>query len=657
MKHLTLMPSVSLAILACIMCFGTTLSAQTTSWSSLNLNQKFEQLRVNYKKDLAMEDSLYNFMPEDEWKQLYQRRIVTYRNIHNEDDSIINAIYNYYKYSASIPRYQYDSLLVKSSEFYRQTRDPFITEHLISFALPQYSKLGDMEHLFQCNAVMGLALTQIAREGEHNEYLNAIDYLNQAADWGFAHYKDFRFTDSYDYLTRVYQELLQVRWLELRKQTIDNCYSRYLELQDMNEWFKNNPDNTKVDEKVRSRTSSCYFDFEYNLLGYIMNEKSPFNSNPEVKLLTKFVKKHHELKAKLWKENPVFEYQITPQHEVLYQESLHFAGLKSPLQTFQAIDSIYQQLKSQPKLGSRIAELIEYINKAVFFMDLSDEMEYGTKQWYSTLYLIDLMQFAKLGRVVRRQSRFYDQLEALITNPHFYKYLNNDNRQDLIHNVLIKTDAETYAHSTLVTWIAWNILETTINKKPSLLLGTLGYNSLKQVQEHKNQLHEYLWNASMIHDLGLTRMAPTTNRHYRSLTSHEMQLLRRHSPNGAAIINISPVGMRYYDMIQGHHKWYNGKGYPEAFDNINSPYHTMIDILTIADFLEGGADLPYEGGLQGFDGRLETLRKMAGTQFNPELVKIILEEDNLAVRLRNLCDEGQLRSRYDVFKEYFAENK
>lgn len=649
--------SLIISLIALSMLTGINLNAQTTSWNKLNLNGKFERLLTNYRTDISTEDSLYIPLPEAEWKKLYQRSIDKFSKIRQEDDSIINAIYSYYKNTPLIPRYQYDSLLYKTSEFYRKTRDPFITEHLISFAMPQYSKFNDQEHLFQCNAVMGLALTQIAREGEQNEFLTAIDYLNQAADWGITHHKGFKYPDSYDYLTRVYQELLQVHWLELRKQTLDNCYNRYLELQDLNEWFKNNPNNTKANEKIRSRISSSYFDFEYNLLGYVMNEKSPYYSNPEVKLLTKFVKKHHELKAKLWESNPVFEYQITPHHEVLYHESLHFAGLKTPLQTYMAIDSIYQQLKSQPNLSSRLYELIEYINKAVFFMDLSDEMEYGTKQGYATLYLIDLIQYAKLGRTVRRQSRFHDQLEALITNPHLYKYLNNNNRQDLIFNVLIKTDAETYAHSTLVTWIAWNILETAINKKPSLLLGTLGCNSIKQVREQKDQLHEYMWNASIVHDLGLNRMTPTINRHYRSLTSHEKQQLRRHSPNGASIINISPAGVRFYDMIQGHHKWYNGKGYPEAFDNINSPYHTMIDILTIADFLEGGADLPYEGGLQGFDSRLETLKVMAGTQFNPELVKMILEEDNLAVRLRDLCDEGQLRSRYDVFKEYFAETK
>lgn len=652
MKHLRHISPLSGLLLTGIMCLGTNLSAQTTTWKQLDLNQKFERLRINYRKDLTMEDSLYHSLPEAEWKQLYQRRIDTYHDIRYEDDSIINTIYNYYKYTANIPRYQYDSLLIKSSEFYRQTRDPFITEHLISFALPQYNKLEDKEHLFQCNAVMGLALTQIAHEGEHNEYLHAFEYLNLAADWGIAHYKDFAFSDSYDYLTRVYQELLQVRWLELRKVTLDDCYNRYLELQKLDQWMKNNPSAQNVSERIRSRVTSTYFDYEYNMIDFMMNEKSPYYANSEARLLAKFMKKHHDLKRQLWNENPIFDYKITPRFEVLYYQNLHFTGLYTPLESFRAIDSIYHELRKQPKLHNNIAELIEYINTAVFFMDLTDEMDPGTKQGIATAYLRDLIEYAKLGRKIRRQSRFYDQMETLITNPHFYHHLNNDNRHDIIINVLVKTDAETYAHSTLVAWIAWNLMETTINKHPSLLLGTLGCNTIKQVQENKTKLHEYIWNACLIHDLGLTRMAPTTNRHYRTMTSHEMQLLRRHSPNGAAIINISPSGMRYYDIIQGHHKWYNGKGYPEAFDNISSPYRIMLDMLTIADFLEGGSDVPYEGGLRGFDARLETLKTMAGKQFNPELVKMIVEEDNLTVRLRNLCDEGQLRSRYTVYKEY-----
>lgn len=633
------------------------LNAQNTSWKSLDMNAKFEKLLSNYKMDIAMEDSLYIAMPENEWKALYLHSHELYNTIRHEDDSIINALYNYYKYQTSIPRYQYDSLLSKTSEFYRITYDPFITEHLISFALPQYSRLNDQEHLFQCNAVMGLALTQIAREGEQNEYLNAIDYLNKAADWGYEHYKDFAYADSYDYLTRIYQEVLQMKWLELRKTTLAETYERYQELQDLNEWIKNNPQNSMISQRIRDRVSSTYFDFEYNMIGYMMDERSPYYSKPEVKLLAKFMKKHHDLKKQLWNEKPIFEYQITPRFEVLYHENLHFTGLCSSLQSFQAIDSIYQQLKTAPKPYTRIVELIEYINTAVFFLDLTEELDPGTKQGIATAYLRDLIEYAKLGRIVRKQSRFYDQLEKLITNPHFYKHLNDDNRQDLILNVLVKTDAETYAHSTLVTWIAWNLMETAINKRPELLVGTLDCNSIRQVQDNKDKLHIYIWNACLIHDLGLNRMAPTTNRQYRTLTSHEMQLLRRHSSNGAAILPISPLGLPFYDMVQGHHKWYNGKGYPEAFDNIASAHRMMLDILSIADFLEGGSDLPYEGGSGGYDARFKELQDQAGTRFNPELVRMILEEDNLAVRLKDLCDEGQLRSRYDVFKEYFDQTK
>lgn len=640
-------------LVACSILFGIQLKAQNTSWKKLDIDSKFERLLANYHTDVITEDSLYTPLPETDWAKLHKRSTDTYSKIRHEDDSIINALYNYYKYTTLIPRYQYDTLLSKTSEFYRKTRDPFITEHLISFALPQYSKLNDMEHLFQCNAVMGLALTQIAREGEHNEYLNAIDYLNQAADWGIKHYKEFAYADSHDYLTRIYQEILQIKWLEMRKVTLSETYDRYLELQELDQWMKAGSDNNKVSDKVRSRTSSAYFDFEYNMIDYIMDEKSPYYSNPEVKLLSKFMKKHHNLKVLLWNERKTFDYKITPRFEVIYYTGLHFAGLCSPLESFHAIDSIYQDLKGQPKLSTNIVELLDYINQAVFFMDLTDELNYDTKQGYATGYLQDLIRFAKLGRIVRRQTRFYDQLETLITNPHFYKYLNDDNRQDLILNVLIKTDAELYAHSTLVAWIAWNLMETTINNHPSLLIGTLDCNSLKQVQESKSQLHEYLWNACMTHDLGLCRMATTTNRHYRSLTSHEMQLLRRHSPNGASLINISPLNVRFYDMIQGHHKWYNGKNYPEAFDNISSPYHIMIDMLSIADFLEGGADVPGEGAMGGFDSRLATLKEMAGSRFNPEMVKMIVENEQLTYRLRDLCNNGQLHSRYIVYKEYF----
>lgn len=628
--------------------------SQTSAWKRLALDSKFEQLQKNYYLDLQMEDSLYMSMPQNDWIAVNDRREKTLDRIKREDDKIIDEIFGYYKSGNYIQAYQYDSLLSKTTQFYRLTQDAFLSEHLVSLVLPFYKKSADLEHLFQCEAMMGLALTQIAREGDTEEYFNALDYMNRATDYGHARFKDFRYEDSFDYITRLYQELLHPRWLELRKQTIYDAYARYSELKDLDVWLNDNPDRA-VSKKIRERTSNSYFDFEYNIVEYLMSEKSQNQNNPVIKLMAKFYKRQHDLETEVKDISHSGSYSSSKK-EVQYHTVLHYTGLSSALESFLAIDSICQSLRGIDDIESNMIDMIGFIKEAAYFLDITDELSAQEKEKYALSYLRDLTSYTKRARAVRRQSKLYDQLEAIVINPHFYEQLSGDNRNDLILNLLIKSDAEIYAHTTMVTWIGWNMMDVLIAQKPASLVGLLGCNTPEQVQAHKDDFIEFFWNACLTHDLGLNRMSPTTNLHYRSLTSHEAQLLRNHLTHGASIIRIDTYHARFNDQVIGHHKWYNGKGFPESFDNINSPFSIINDLLAITDFLEGGADLPAEGVPAGFEDRLKMLKEQAGTRFNPELVNMFLNHEGLLARIRELCTREKQPLRYEIYKEYFNEN-
>lgn len=634
--------------------FFTDCFSQTSAWNKLALDSKFEQLQKNYYLDLQTEDSLYMSMPQDEWIAVNERRDKTLSLIRREDDKIIDEILSYYKSGNNIQPYQYDSLLSKTTQFYRLTQDAFITEHLVSFVLPFYKKTGDQEHLFQCDAVMGLALTQIAREGDTEEYFNALDYMNRAADYGYAHFMRFRYNDSFDYITRLYQELLHPRWLELRKQTIYEAYQRYNELKDLDVWLNDNPD-LAVSSHIRQRTNSTYFDFEHNIVEYLMSEKSQNQNNPIIKLMAKFYKRQHDLEIEVQDRSHSGSYSIA-KNEVLYHKVLHYTGLSSALQSFHAIDSIYQSLKGADDIEPIMIDLISFIKEAAYFLDITDELSEQEKEKYAMSYLQDLTSYTKRARDVRRQSKLYDQLESIVVDPHFYVRFSGDNRNDLLMNLLIKSDAEIYVHSMHVTWIGWNMMDVLLTEKPASLVGLLGCNTPEQVQAHQEEFHEFFWNACLTHDLGLNRMSPTTNLHYRSLTSHEAQLLRNHLIHGVSIISIDTYHARFYDQVIGHHKWYNGKGFPESFDNITSPYSIINDLLAITDFLEGGADLPAEGVPAAYDDRLTMLKELSGTRFNPELVNMFFKHYGVLTRTREICTIEKPQMRYELYKEYFNEN-
>ena len=74
--------------------------------------------------------------------------------------------------------------------------------------------------------------------------------------------------------------------------------------------------------------------------------------------------------------------------------------------------------------------------------------------------------------------------------------------------------------------------------------------------------------------------------------------------------------------ILHHHEWYNGNGYPEALKGEEIPLEARI--LAIADaFAAMTSDRSYCDALP-IEEALEEVKRGAGTQFDPHLVKVFI---------------------------------
>ncbi len=136
---------------------------------------------------------------------------------------------------------------------------------------------------------------------------------------------------------------------------------------------------------------------------------------------------------------------------------------------------------------------------------------------------------------------------------------------------------------------------------------------------------ESLEYASLMHDLGKVTVNETILNKPSSLTSEEYENMKQHAYMGEKILGrIKPL-QTLAKAVGAHHEKYDGTGYPNGLKGEEIPLITRI-ISLVDTFDAMHADRAYRKGLP-LKIVLDELEKMAGTQLDPNLVKIFIENE------------------------------
>ena len=134
---------------------------------------------------------------------------------------------------------------------------------------------------------------------------------------------------------------------------------------------------------------------------------------------------------------------------------------------------------------------------------------------------------------------------------------------------------------------------------------------------------EMLKIGSLLHDIGKIGTYDVILDKTEPLTEEEWELIKMHPSKGAAILN--PVGQlqKVIPIVKYHHERFDGKGYPEGLKGHDIPL--LARILCVADTFDAlSADRPYKPAM-GKEEALGYMKQHAGTQFDPDIVKIFLK--------------------------------
>jgi HD-GYP domain-containing protein (c-di-GMP phosphodiesterase class II) len=130
--------------------------------------------------------------------------------------------------------------------------------------------------------------------------------------------------------------------------------------------------------------------------------------------------------------------------------------------------------------------------------------------------------------------------------------------------------------------------------------------------------------AGSLHDIGKIMIPPELLNKPGKLTDEEYAIVKRHPETGYQILKSVDEYVSLAKYLLYHHERWDGKGYPEGLSGDAIPLQARI--IAVADAYEAmTASRPYQKSKTTDEAKAE-LRRCAGTQFDPEVVRVFLQK-------------------------------
>ncbi|MBS1716276.1 MAG: diguanylate cyclase [Armatimonadetes bacterium] len=134
---------------------------------------------------------------------------------------------------------------------------------------------------------------------------------------------------------------------------------------------------------------------------------------------------------------------------------------------------------------------------------------------------------------------------------------------------------------------------------------------------------DLVYRTGTLHDVGKIGVPDDILKKPGRLTDEERAIMETHPALGEVIVRKVPGLEETLPGVRHHHERYDGKGYPDGLAGDRIPW--LARILAIADTYDAmTSDRPYRKGLD-VDFALSEIEKGAGSQFDPEMVKVFVE--------------------------------
>ena len=609
---------------------------------------KLSQNRITYNR---YNDSIFRIHDHDQWVKFFMARSQKNHQIYHENERLLNSIADYFEpdmvdttKECVLPDAAYDSLDKNFFHNYAYAlTDPFITNRIMDILIRNLRNRPDRNYYFlRAMSWKGSSHYQIWKLDRDVETLKkAYDCIAYVADSAHCHTPEE--LGLYGY---ALQDLCLSAWTLNHIQPLKKLKERYEKLEILAR--NHTADELEVPEKRRQLWINSIKNRDLEIVRGI------YLTNPDL-----IEKKEGEALVK----RVIRQYPDTVGLSITSKLNLIVLKVRTgEIRTRTALreaeeiyETLIKPLTKQKVLGvGTFNSLMNHYTNLAFIVDTA-RVSANYKKEHVRMFCEDIIRMFRHRKDQQNSTQYNQTLELVSTNPRLIKYLNDKDRIGFVMELNVATQVTTYAHSTHVARLAESLMKGIIRHRKQLLVGKLGITSKWQVRLHQSQLIHFITRAALCHDIGKNSIVSVVNNDYRQLSDEERRIIRMHPRMGLKYLKISQKLKYYHDTTLGHHKWYNGKGgYPSDFDNTQSPYRFMIDIITLCDCMQAATERVGRNYKQekSFEKVMEELREGAGTRYNPDLVKLIDDIPELYKELEMIAIYGWPDIYYEIYKNY-----
>ena len=127
--------------------------------------------------------------------------------------------------------------------------------------------------------------------------------------------------------------------------------------------------------------------------------------------------------------------------------------------------------------------------------------------------------------------------------------------------------------------------------------------------------------ASLLHDIGKIGISDAILNKSDRLTPLEWEVVKKHSIEGAKIVSQIKKVSNLAPLIRHQHEQYAGSGYPDGLKGLEIPLGSRI--ICIADAYDTMITPRSYGNVMSRNEALVELERCSGTQFDPEIIKVV----------------------------------
>jgi diguanylate cyclase (GGDEF)-like protein len=139
-------------------------------------------------------------------------------------------------------------------------------------------------------------------------------------------------------------------------------------------------------------------------------------------------------------------------------------------------------------------------------------------------------------------------------------------------------------------------------------------------REHASEVKR----AATLHDIGKLAIPESLLLKPEPLTAAEWEFVRQHTVIGERILSAAPSLSGCGKIVRSSHEWWDGSGYPDGLAGEDIPLASRI--VAVCDAFQAMTSPRPYSGIRSVEDAVAELRRCAGTQFDPAIVRAFVAE-------------------------------